>query len=68
MYQDLLRERRLELPWLSGFVAGMGEQLGIPVPCNMAVSDILALYIERKGIMSTPSPGGGLRPLRAQYA
>jgi 2-dehydropantoate 2-reductase len=46
MYQDLLRGRRLELPWLSGSVARMGEQLGISVPCNRAVSDILALYVE----------------------
>jgi 2-dehydropantoate 2-reductase len=45
MYQDLLRGNRLELPWLSGSVAELGEQMGIPVPRNRAVSDILALYV-----------------------
>ena len=45
MYQDLLRGNRLELPWLSGSVVELGEQMGIPVPRNRAVSDILALYV-----------------------
>jgi 2-dehydropantoate 2-reductase len=45
MYQDLLRGNRLELPWLSGSVAELGEQMGIPVPLNRAVTDILALYV-----------------------
>jgi 2-dehydropantoate 2-reductase len=45
MYQDLLRGNRLELPWLSGTLADMGEQLGIAVPRNGAVTDILALYV-----------------------
>jgi 2-dehydropantoate 2-reductase len=45
MYQDLLRGNRLELPWLSGSVAELGEQIGIPVPRNRAVTDILALYV-----------------------
>jgi 2-dehydropantoate 2-reductase len=45
MYQDLLRGNRLELPWLSGSVADLGEQLGIAVPRNRAVTDILALYV-----------------------
>lgn len=45
MYQDLLRGNRLELPWLSGSVAELGEQMGIPVPHNRAVTDILAPYV-----------------------
>jgi len=45
MYQDLHRGNRLELPWLSGSVAELGEQMGIAVPRNRAVSDILALYV-----------------------
>jgi hypothetical protein len=32
-------------PWLSGSVAELGEQMGIPVPRNRAVTDILALYV-----------------------
>jgi len=46
MYQDLLRGNRLELPWLSGAVAQLGEQTGVPVPLNRAVTDILALYVD----------------------
>ena len=46
MYQDLLRGNRLELPWLSGSVAELGEKMGIPVPRNRAVTDILALYVD----------------------
>ena len=45
MYQDLLRGNRLELPRLSGSVAELGEQMGIPVPRNRAVTDIRALYV-----------------------
>jgi 2-dehydropantoate 2-reductase len=45
MYQDLLRGNRLELPWLSGSVAELGEQMGIPVPRNRAVTDFLELYV-----------------------
>jgi len=45
MYQDLHRGNRLELPWLSGAVAKLGEQMGIAVPRNRAVSDIPALYV-----------------------
>lgn len=46
MYQDLIRGKRLELPWLSGTVADFGRQIGISTPCNKAISDILALYVD----------------------
>jgi 2-dehydropantoate 2-reductase len=46
MYQDLLRGNRLELPWLSGAVAQLGEQTDVPVSLNRAVTDILALYVD----------------------
>jgi 2-dehydropantoate 2-reductase len=46
MYQDLIRGNRLELPWLSGAVVEFGRQLGIPIPCNRAIADILALYVD----------------------
>jgi len=46
MLQDLLRGNRLELPWLSGAVAEQGRQMGIPVPRNRAVADILALSVD----------------------
>jgi 2-dehydropantoate 2-reductase len=46
MYQDLIRGNRLELPWLSGGVVKFGRELGIPVPCNRAIADIFALYVD----------------------
>jgi 2-dehydropantoate 2-reductase len=46
MLQDLLRGNRLELPWLSGAVAELGRQMGIPVPRNRAAADILALSVD----------------------
>ena len=44
MHQDLKRGNRLELPWLSGHVVALGRDMGVPTPCNRAISDILALY------------------------
>jgi 2-dehydropantoate 2-reductase len=44
MQGDLARGNRLEVPWLSGAVVEMGNQLGVPTPLNRAVSDILAIY------------------------
>jgi len=45
MYHDLQRGNRLELPWLSGGVVEYGQRIGLPVPCNRAIADILALYV-----------------------
>ena len=44
MYTDLKRGGRLELPWLSGAVVGLGQEVGVPAPLNRAVSDILAIH------------------------
>jgi 2-dehydropantoate 2-reductase len=44
MYADLQRGRRLELPWLSGAVVEIGHAVGVPVPMNRAVNDVLALH------------------------
>jgi 2-dehydropantoate 2-reductase len=46
MQGDLARGNRLEVPWLSGAVVQMGQQLGVPTPLNRAVYDILALYVD----------------------
>ncbi|MDR5644427.1 ketopantoate reductase family protein [Burkholderia cenocepacia] len=45
MHHDLERGNRLELPWLSGYVAELGKQLGVATPLNRAISDILALHV-----------------------
>lgn len=44
MFHDLRQKNRLELPWLSGVVAQIGEEYNIPTPRNRAISDILAIY------------------------
>jgi 2-dehydropantoate 2-reductase len=44
MHHDLERGNRLELPWLSGWVAQMGAYLEIPTPKNTAIAEILELY------------------------
>jgi 2-dehydropantoate 2-reductase len=44
MAQDLLRGRRLELPWLSGAVVRRAERLGLPVPAHRAIYAGLILH------------------------
>lgn len=46
MHHDLEAGRRLELDWLSGGVAELGEAVNVPTPMNRAVSAILALYAD----------------------
>jgi 2-dehydropantoate 2-reductase len=41
MLEDLERGRRLELPWLSGAIARMGEQSGVPTPTHAFINAIL---------------------------
>jgi 2-dehydropantoate 2-reductase len=44
MHHDLKAGKRLEVSWLSGGVAQLGERAGVPTPMNRAVRDILALH------------------------
>jgi 2-dehydropantoate 2-reductase len=44
MHHDLERGNPLEVQWLSGGVAQLGERADIPTPANRAVWDILALH------------------------
>jgi 2-dehydropantoate 2-reductase len=44
MSQDLLRGRRLELPWLSGAVVRRAAKHGIAVPAHRAIQAALVLY------------------------
>lgn len=44
MHHDLERGNPLEVQWLSGGVAQLGEKAGVPTPANRAVWDILALH------------------------
>jgi 2-dehydropantoate 2-reductase len=44
MAQDLLRGRRLELPWLSGAVVRRAEKYRLAVPAHRAINAALVLY------------------------
>ena len=44
MYHDLKSGNPLEVPWLSGGVVQLGQQVAVPTPANRAVWDILALH------------------------
>jgi 2-dehydropantoate 2-reductase len=45
MLEDLERGRRLELPWLSGAVARMGAELGVPTPTHRFISTVLGPFV-----------------------
>ena len=45
MALDLDRGNRLELPWLSGKVAELGRQLGIPTPTHSMIYAMLKPYV-----------------------
>lgn len=46
MLVDLEAGKPLELPWLSGRVAALGERFGIPTPASSAVLAALAPYVD----------------------
>jgi 2-dehydropantoate 2-reductase len=46
MHHDLERGNRLEVAWLSGDVVDRGGALGVPTPCNRAITDILSVHAE----------------------
>ena len=48
MHNDLERGNRLEVAWLSGGVAELGQAAGVLTPINRTVNDILALHAEGK--------------------
>jgi len=45
MLQDLERGYRLEVPWLSGKVAELGQQHGVPTPIHRTIAACLAPYV-----------------------
>jgi 2-dehydropantoate 2-reductase len=45
MLEDLERGRRLELPWLSGAVARIGREVGIPTPAHTFINAVLKPYV-----------------------
>ena len=41
MYQDVLKGRRTEIDYLSGYVARRGLEAGVPTPLNAAIAQLL---------------------------
>ena len=49
MLEDLERGRRLELPWLSGAIARMGRDAGVPTPTHGFINAILLPFANGRG-------------------
>ena len=45
MLVDLENGRRLELPWLSGAVARIGRELGVPTPIHSFIAAVLKPHV-----------------------
>jgi 2-dehydropantoate 2-reductase len=49
MLEDLEHGRRLELPWLSGAVARMGREAGVPTPVHQFITTVLGPFVAGRG-------------------
>jgi 2-dehydropantoate 2-reductase len=49
MLDDLERGRRLELPFLSGKVARLGQSLGVPTPTHQFITTVLGPFVNGTG-------------------
>jgi 2-dehydropantoate 2-reductase len=49
MLEDLEHGRRLELPWLSGAVARMGREAGVPTPVHQFIATVLEPFVAGGG-------------------
>jgi 2-dehydropantoate 2-reductase len=45
LLEDLERGRRLELPWLSGAVVRIGQELGVPTPIHQFITTVLSPHV-----------------------
>jgi 2-dehydropantoate 2-reductase len=45
MLVDLENGRRLELPWLSGAVARIGREVGVPTPIHSFITTVLKPFV-----------------------
>ena len=51
--QDMVKGRRTEIPFLNGFVARKGEEIGIPTPTNAILTDVV-LRVEKGELKPDP--------------
>src|SRR5205085_9629541 len=58
--QDLVKGRRTEIPYINGFVAKKGEEIGIPTPTNAILTDIV-LRVEKGELKPDPKHSTDLR-------
>jgi 2-dehydropantoate 2-reductase len=49
MLEDLERGRRIELPWLSGAVARIGREVGVPTPIHSFINAVLKPHVNGRG-------------------
>ena len=49
MLEDLERGRRIELPWLSGAVARIGREVGVPTPIHTFINAVLKPFVNGRG-------------------
>ena len=49
MLEDLERGRRLELPWLSGAVVRIGEEVGVATPIHRFIAAVLKPHVNGRG-------------------
>ena len=49
LLNDLESGRRLELPWLSGAIVRMGQELGVPTPTHAFITTALKLHADGRG-------------------
>ena len=51
MLQDLLREKRTEIDSINGVIVRLGKELGIPVPVNSTLVDLVKTAEETYAIV-----------------
>jgi 2-dehydropantoate 2-reductase len=50
MLEDLERGRRLELPWLSGAIVRIGQEVGVPTPIHRFVATVLKPHVNGRSV------------------
>jgi 2-dehydropantoate 2-reductase len=56
MLQDLERGRSLELPWLSGAIVRLGQELGVPTPTHSFMTAALKLHADAGAARDASGP------------
>ena len=56
MLEDLERGRRLELPWLSGTVVRIGQEVGVETPVHRFIATALKPHVNGRRTNTTSKP------------